>query len=105
MNLGEIYPSLQSTIKILLDEIKGLFEKQNIKFESELNEEMKIKEKLFKENQELKHQLFESKHNFDKMHKRMISELTSLKEQHKIEVEKLKKELAKKNSEVIGQLK
>jgi FtsZ-binding cell division protein ZapB len=96
---------LQSTIKILLDEIKGLFEKQNIKFENELNDERKAREKLYIESQELKHQLFESKHNFDKKYKSMVSELTSLKEQHKEEVEKLNRELQKKNSKIFGQLK
>ena len=103
--LGEIYPWLKSTMGILLGEIRGLFEKQYIKFESEVKQEKQLSQTFHKDLLETQSNLEVSKQDFEKMQKRLQSEINSLKQNHQKEVEKLDKELGKKNSDIMGQLK
>ena len=103
--IGEIYPALQTTMKILVDEIKGLFERQKCTFQYELDQERlrvtKLLEEISVKNDEIDRKTLE----LGKLQIKATSEVKALKEQHANEVVKLNLELKKKNAEIVSQLK
>ena len=103
--IGEIYPALQTTMKILVDEIKGLFERQKCTFQYELDQERlrvtKLLEEISVKNDEIDRKTLE----LGKLQIKATSEVKALKEQHANEVAKLNLELKKKNAEILSQLK
>jgi predicted ArsR family transcriptional regulator len=104
-SIVDIYPALQSTMNILADEVRNLFAKQENSYENEMNLfETTSKRHL----DQLKEKEIELKSQ-QKVHEQSISKLTSeifqLSQKHEKEVLQLQKELQKKNSEIVGQMK
>lgn len=103
--IGEIYPALQSTMKILLDEIKNLFQKQERSFHISLDATKQEATKYLLDLQQNELALATRTQELETLKKSMSSEIKTLKEQHKKEVQKLNQELKRKNSELMANMK